>query len=429
VDTIKHRARNAIWDFSQPEWESISSDAKDLIRRLIVKDPAKRLSSREMVEHRWLRDHTRLPRQVSISPQFEDPDGPIEAGAFDPRLWLTRSERVRSVGPPPLNTIPPPGDTDTLLLDAVKYLAQPGNPGVRLMRPSIGVSAGAVTQQSVELLAAASMSAAAVAASRRQQHRAGELPPQLERPSGEESGSVHFGSTSHPHFVSQASSTHDAIGSSRGPGGVAAVKVASDAETSRAATVVSSARGGYVLHEQVMSPPAHQVGASGPAHEDEQLVVVYPRSGMWTGGHAGIGSRSISGQERSSPDKESSSNTLVSGTGSIQRAHHLTSSVSGNLSVATLGSPQGVADSLTRRPESARVVPHSGSLVLSMDMTRAENVHPPHPPAAAGVRSSAVAASQNSGTPRSGRGDAGSSSSSPGSPQRSLRHDDSNINK
>ncbi len=36
---IKARARAAVFDFNQPEWENISASAKDLIRRLICKDP------------------------------------------------------------------------------------------------------------------------------------------------------------------------------------------------------------------------------------------------------------------------------------------------------------------------------------------------------------------------------------------------------
>jgi hypothetical protein len=36
---IKQRARNALFDFDQPEWLVVSPEAKDLLRRLIVKDP------------------------------------------------------------------------------------------------------------------------------------------------------------------------------------------------------------------------------------------------------------------------------------------------------------------------------------------------------------------------------------------------------
>ncbi|CAI5467085.1 unnamed protein product [Closterium sp. Yama58-4] len=41
-------------DFSKPEWEGVSADAKDLVRRMLVVDPDQRLSSFEVLEHPWL---------------------------------------------------------------------------------------------------------------------------------------------------------------------------------------------------------------------------------------------------------------------------------------------------------------------------------------------------------------------------------------
>ena len=37
---IKARARSATFDFNQPEWDVVSDSAKDLLRKLIVKNPA-----------------------------------------------------------------------------------------------------------------------------------------------------------------------------------------------------------------------------------------------------------------------------------------------------------------------------------------------------------------------------------------------------
>lgn len=46
---------SAKWDFNAEEFESISVDAKDFISRLLVKDPGRRMSCRECLEHKWLR--------------------------------------------------------------------------------------------------------------------------------------------------------------------------------------------------------------------------------------------------------------------------------------------------------------------------------------------------------------------------------------
>ncbi|KAK7500374.1 hypothetical protein BaRGS_00008281 [Batillaria attramentaria] len=45
----------ATWDFNAEEFESISNEAKDFISKLLVKDPRKRMSSTDCLEHQWLR--------------------------------------------------------------------------------------------------------------------------------------------------------------------------------------------------------------------------------------------------------------------------------------------------------------------------------------------------------------------------------------
>lgn len=39
---------------SRPEWEGLSEEAKDFVRCLLHKDPAKRPSAREALKHPWL---------------------------------------------------------------------------------------------------------------------------------------------------------------------------------------------------------------------------------------------------------------------------------------------------------------------------------------------------------------------------------------
>nr|CAC83000.1 calcium-dependent protein kinase 2 [Nicotiana benthamiana] len=41
-------------DFSSDPWPSISEDAKDLVRRMLVRDPKKRLTAHEVLCHRWV---------------------------------------------------------------------------------------------------------------------------------------------------------------------------------------------------------------------------------------------------------------------------------------------------------------------------------------------------------------------------------------
>ncbi len=42
------------YDFPDPEWTNISSEAKDFIKHLLVKDPNERWTAKQCKEHPWL---------------------------------------------------------------------------------------------------------------------------------------------------------------------------------------------------------------------------------------------------------------------------------------------------------------------------------------------------------------------------------------
>ena len=43
------------YEFVSPYWDGVSDGAKDLIRKLLVVDPIKRLSAEQVLEHPWVR--------------------------------------------------------------------------------------------------------------------------------------------------------------------------------------------------------------------------------------------------------------------------------------------------------------------------------------------------------------------------------------
>lgn len=44
------------FDFKGKEWNIISKEAKDLISNLLVHDPKKRFSAKQILQHKWLKD-------------------------------------------------------------------------------------------------------------------------------------------------------------------------------------------------------------------------------------------------------------------------------------------------------------------------------------------------------------------------------------
>jgi mitogen-activated protein kinase-activated protein kinase 2 len=51
---MKNRIKTGQFDFPNPEWSNVSSDAKTLISSMLSVDPSTRLSIKEVVKHKWI---------------------------------------------------------------------------------------------------------------------------------------------------------------------------------------------------------------------------------------------------------------------------------------------------------------------------------------------------------------------------------------
>lgn len=60
------------YDFPDPEWTNISESAKDFIRHLLVKEPDKRFTAQECLEHPWLNGQTGGETLGEISNKMKD---------------------------------------------------------------------------------------------------------------------------------------------------------------------------------------------------------------------------------------------------------------------------------------------------------------------------------------------------------------------
>lgn len=51
---MKKRIRTGQFDFPKPEWNNVSKEAKDLIRKMLCVDPASRLNINEVMSNTWI---------------------------------------------------------------------------------------------------------------------------------------------------------------------------------------------------------------------------------------------------------------------------------------------------------------------------------------------------------------------------------------
>lgn len=53
-ELLFYSIQQGYYEFPEKDWRSISEDAKDLIRKLLVKDAHRRLSAAEVLKHPWI---------------------------------------------------------------------------------------------------------------------------------------------------------------------------------------------------------------------------------------------------------------------------------------------------------------------------------------------------------------------------------------
>ena len=107
-DVIEKRIRSCRYDFEEPEWVEVSSEAKHVIRRLLVKDPDERATVDELLRNAWVMGDaaraTPLPdTTASKMREFNDAR----------RTWRAAIRAVTLIGRAPNMAVPPPRGGET----------------------------------------------------------------------------------------------------------------------------------------------------------------------------------------------------------------------------------------------------------------------------------------------------------------------------
>lgn len=73
---MKKRIRNGQYEFPSPEWNAVSEEAKQLIRKLLKTDPTERLTITEFMNHPWVKQCSQVPmtplHSVKVLKEEED---------------------------------------------------------------------------------------------------------------------------------------------------------------------------------------------------------------------------------------------------------------------------------------------------------------------------------------------------------------------
>ena len=92
--------RMAEWKFIDKDWSGISEDAKDLIRKLLIVDPARRLTAKEALACKWLvrDDATLSAHDLSHSAELMKKSKRASLKSVASMImWMTKGESTRVV--------------------------------------------------------------------------------------------------------------------------------------------------------------------------------------------------------------------------------------------------------------------------------------------------------------------------------------------
>jgi len=53
-EDLFEKIKKCKYDFDYENWDNISEEAKDLVKRILVLEPSKRLTCEEMLKHPWI---------------------------------------------------------------------------------------------------------------------------------------------------------------------------------------------------------------------------------------------------------------------------------------------------------------------------------------------------------------------------------------
>lgn len=114
---VLEKTAKGVYKLTGPEWDEVSEEAKDLVRKMLVSNPDERISTQDILDHSWIKE--------SCQPLVEDQDGSIASSSNDDS---SRNSSIGALSRDPSNpsrstTLQKKVSTGTNLSGALKLLS------------------------------------------------------------------------------------------------------------------------------------------------------------------------------------------------------------------------------------------------------------------------------------------------------------------
>ncbi len=62
--SLESQIKKGIYDFPSPEWNNVSKDAIDLVKKMLCVDPNRRISLEQVLEHKWIKNDIEMKKKA-----------------------------------------------------------------------------------------------------------------------------------------------------------------------------------------------------------------------------------------------------------------------------------------------------------------------------------------------------------------------------
>ena len=62
--SLENQIKKGLYSFPKPEWNNVSKDAIDLVKKLLCVDPNRRITLEQVLEHKWIKSDVEMKKKA-----------------------------------------------------------------------------------------------------------------------------------------------------------------------------------------------------------------------------------------------------------------------------------------------------------------------------------------------------------------------------